>query len=481
MFTNQKGMFEIVAKDVMGRIGKIETPHGKIETPALMPVINPNMEFIEPSKLVKIGAEIVITNSYIIYRNRRLREIALKKGIHKLLNVNIPVMTDSGSYQLMIYGDVEVSNKEIIEFQKRIGSDIVVPLDIPTPPDAYYETAKRDLEETIKREREAVEICNGNFLLAIPLQGSTHWDLRRYSAKKASEIGGDLYAIGGIVPLMDSYRFDDAVKAVLEAKKYLPPSKPVHLFGVGHPMVFAMFVALGCDLFDSAAYALYAKDDRYLTPYGTEKLKDLQYFPCSCKICSDYTPEELRRIDKKEREVLIAEHNLIISFEEIRRVKQAIKQNELFELVEMRIRSHPYLVKAWRIVKHYFDLLEKYDPSAKQKFFYLGIESLMRPAIKRHHKKVLNVEIEKDEIVISSDLGVRADYYLKPVFGVVPAEMLEIYPAGHAEMPDNIEREAYEMAVEALKIFIEKNKKNGKKIKIILNDDWRKYLSEYEI
>ncbi len=469
-------MFEILDKDAMGRVGRLHTPHGVVETPALIPVINPNIDFISPRELKKMGAEILITNSYIIYRTPELREKALKKGVHGLLETTLPVMTDSGSYQLLVYGDVEVNNAEIVKFQEKIGSDIVVPLDVPTPPDADYQTAKSDLEETLRREREAVEIYEGDGLLALPVQGSTHWDLREKSAEEVSKIGGDVYPVGGVVPLMDTYRFEDVARAVLSAKRKLPPNKPVHLFGAGHPMVFALFVALGCDLFDSAAYALFAKDGRYLTPYGTEKISELNYFPCSCPVCVEYTPEEIRKMDQREREILIGKHNLYVSFEEMRRVKQAIKNNELFELVERRIRSHPYLIQAWRVVREYYDLMEKHDPSAKKVFFYLGPESNFRPAVRRHHERVLWIELEKDEIVISSDYGVKADFYLKPAFGPVPAELMESYPAGHAEIPSEVDEEGYRTAVEGLKKFIERNK--DKKIKLILDEKWRKFFDE---
>ena len=471
-------MFEVTDKDAMGRIGKLETPHGRVETPALMPVINPNIDFISPKELKRIGAEILITNSYIIYRTDELREKAEKRGVHSLLDTDLPVMTDSGSYQLLMYGEVEVTNEEIIRFQEKIGSDIVVPLDIPTPPDADYNTALRDLEETLRREKAAKETYGGRGLLALPIQGSTHWDLRRRSAEEAAKIGGDLYPIGGVVPLMDTYRFEDVARVVLSAKANLPPNKPVHLFGAGHPMVFALFVALGCDLFDSAAYALFAKDDRYLTPYGTEKLSEMNYFPCSCPVCLEYTPEELRKIEKKEREILLGKHNLYVSFEEIRRVKQAIKNNELFELVERRIRAHPYLIQAWRAIKDHYEVMEKYDPSAKKVFFYLGPESCLRPAVRRHQERVLRVKVEKSEIVISSDYSVKADFYLKPPFGVVPAELMESYPAGHAEVPEDIDDEAYRTAAEGLKKFIERHR--DKKIRLILDERWRKFYDEVQ-
>ncbi len=468
--------FEIVDKDVMGRICRIETPHGRIETPALLPVINPNIPLINAKEVVELGAEALITNAYILYRTAK--DEVLSKGLHSFLGVDVPIMTDSGSYQLMVYGDVEISNAEIINFQLAIGSDIIVPLDIPTPPDAERSTAERDLEITLEREREAAELVSGReSLLALPVQGSTHDDLRRAAAEKVKEIGGDVYPIGAVVPLMDAYRFADLARVILEVRSVIRV-EPVHLFGCGHPMLFAMSVALGCDLFDSAAYALYAKDDRYMTVHGTKKVSELNYFPCSCPVCRKYSPDDIREMSKSEREVLIAEHNLHVSFQEIENIKQAIKENSLFELVEKRIRAHPYLLAGWRLIKKYGQLIEEFDPRIKRRFLYCGVESIYRPAVKRHEEALLNVEFEGDEITVSTDLGRLADLYLRPVFGPVPSEMMESYPAGHAEMPPDefMENEAMESAVRILRRLMEVNA--DKRFIIYVTREWTEYTKD---
>jgi 7-cyano-7-deazaguanine tRNA-ribosyltransferase len=168
--------FELRHKDLMGRIGKLRTPHGVVETPTIMPVINPNLPSIEPGTMKKYGAEMLITNAYIIYRKRELHEAAVKRGVHALIGCDLPVMTDSGSYQLYEYKDVEVTNREIVEFQQQIGSDVCVPLDIPTPPHVPRERAVADLDETLRRLREAREIVEGSLLAGV-VQGATFIDL----------------------------------------------------------------------------------------------------------------------------------------------------------------------------------------------------------------------------------------------------------------------------------------------------------------
>ncbi|MHC1582656.1 MAG: tRNA guanosine(15) transglycosylase TgtA, partial [Candidatus Syntropharchaeia archaeon] len=371
--------FEIIKKDVMGRIGKLITPSGTIETPAIMPVIHPDGKIgVEEAKKVK--ADVIMCNAYIIYR--KFREEAIEKGIHRLLNWDKPIMTDSGSYQLSVYGGIEVSNAEIVEFEDKIGSDIGVPLDIPTPPDVGKERAEFDGKETLKRLKEAKEIRK-RMLIAGTIQGSNFPDLRERFAREVAEIGFDIYPIGGVVPLLENYRYGELVDVIIHAKKGIPPSSPVHLFGAGHPHMFSLAVALGCDLFDSAAYALYARDKRYLTQEKTYHIEDLEYLPCSCSVCSTFSKKEI-----KEDEKLLGQHNLEVTFEEMRLVKQCIRDGNLWELVERRCRAHPSLLEGLKRMMKYTGWIERYDPVTKGSFFYTGPESSRRTEVVRYSKRL---------------------------------------------------------------------------------------------
>ncbi len=229
-------IFEITHKACAGRIGRLETRHGIVETPTIMPVVNPNIQTIKPSELRKFGAEIIITNSYIIYRKAELREHARSEGLHSLIGFDGPIMTDSGSYQLSVYGEVEINNAEIVQFQQEIGSDIGVPLDIPTPPDIPRARAEEELGITYKRAKEAFGLKK-DMLLAAPVQGSTYPDLRERAAHELSMLDFDIYPLGAVVPLMESYRYSDLVDVIVASKKGLSPAAPVHLFGAGHPMM----------------------------------------------------------------------------------------------------------------------------------------------------------------------------------------------------------------------------------------------------
>ncbi|SFG58417.1 7-cyano-7-deazaguanine tRNA-ribosyltransferase [Halopelagius inordinatus] len=455
--------FEIRDGDVAGRIGELAVPRAgvTVETPALLPVVNPNIVTVSPARLQsEFGAEILITNSYIIKTNEHLREEALEVGLHEMLDFDGAIMTDSGSFQLAEYGDIDVTTDQILQFQRDIGTDIATPVDIPTPPDVSREQAERELDVTEQALRDAEEADTGDMLVNAPVQGSTYPDLRERAGRIADATDLDVFPVGAVVPLMNSYRYDDMVDAVAAAKRGLGADAPVHLFGAGHPMMFALAVALGCDLFDSAAYALYARDGRYLTAHGTEHLEDLDYFPCSCAVCSAYSPDELRETPSDERERLLAEHNLHVSFAEIRRVKQAIRAGELLELVEERARSHPAMLDGYRALLDHADQLEREDPASKGSFFYLSSESARRPEVVRHHDRLDRLDAEGRILLTeggkASGDAFDASWRVVPPFGPFPRALSETYPLT-AEVPERTDPTAYEMAAEGVARLAESN------------------------
>jgi 7-cyano-7-deazaguanine tRNA-ribosyltransferase len=425
--------FEITHKDVFGRIGKLDTPHGPIETPALLPVVNPNTALVAPKEMRQFGAAALITNAYIIYRNPRLKEAALSEGIHELLGFDGPIMTDSGSFQLATYGKIEIGSAEIVAFQRDIGSDIGTPIDIPTPPDVSFERALRELNVTLERIREAAAFCGAEMLLAAPIQGSTHLDLREQHARLLSTLNADVYPIGAVVPLMESYRYADLSSVIMACKAGLALNKPVHLFGAGHPMMFALAVALGCDLFDSAAYALYARAGRYMTASGTYQLNDLAYLPCSCPACAGGDPK------LTERE--LAEHNLWVSFAEINTIKQAIIDGQLWELVERRC-GYPALLQALRTIQKNCAPFEAIEP-LKWSFMYTSTESAERPDVARFLTKLTNIELTGRVLITTNRTQTRdmehefdTTLLMKAPFGPYPQELAETYPIGQSEVPD---------------------------------------------
>src|SRR4030043_108324 len=294
--------FETKEKDLLARIGKLKTKSGTVETPLLFPVINPNIQPVSPRRLKDdFGFEAVITNAYIL--KKRFQNKPIEQGLHKFLDFDGAVMTDSGAYQILVYGGVEVSQAEIVEYQERIGSDIATILDIPTGWKVTKPHAAETVEETIQRAKDFFKTKKRDDILWVgPVQGGRHLDLVASSAVEMGKLPFQVHALGSPTEVMEKYRFDVLVDMIMTAKMNLPVERPLHLFGAGHPFMFALAVALGGDFFDSAAYALYARENRYMTENGTWRLSEMDYFPCQCPNCTNQTPQEVMAKKPKQRE-----------------------------------------------------------------------------------------------------------------------------------------------------------------------------------
>ena len=163
--------FEVKEKDLLARIGKLKTKTATVETPLLFPVINPSIQPIPPKRLKEeFGFEAIITNAYIL--KKRYGDKVADEGLHKFLDYNGAVMTDSGAYQILVYGGVEVSQAEIVDYQERIGSDIATILDIPTGWNVTREHATGTVEETIRRAKDFFKVKTRDDILWVgPVQG----------------------------------------------------------------------------------------------------------------------------------------------------------------------------------------------------------------------------------------------------------------------------------------------------------------------
>jgi len=454
--------FELRDADGLGRIGELQVPRAGVtlETPALLPVINPHIRTVEPATLeAEFGADVLITNGYVLYQSDEYRDRALDEGLHEVLDFSGAIMTDSGSFQLSEYGEITVSNEEILRFQHAIGSDIGTPIDVPTPPDVDRERAERELATTQDRLEAAEGVDVGEMLVNAPVQGSTYPDLRESAAAHAYGSDLDVFPIGAVVPLMNGYRYGTMVEVVLAAKRGLGADAPVHLFGAGHPMTFALAVAAGCDLFDSAAYALYARDDRYLTVAGTHALEDLDYLPCACPVCADHTPAALRGLAGESREHRLAEHNLHVSYRELRTVKQAVRSGNLLELVERRSRGHPAMVDGYEALLDGADQLEAADPVSKGAFFHLSPASARRPEVQRHHDRLDRLAVAGEDVLLSEggdNSRFDETWRLEPPFGPYPPALSDSYPFT-AGRPARLDTAAYEAAAVGVTRLVEAN------------------------
>ena len=456
--------FEVKDRDLLGRIGRLRTKSGTVETPLLFPVVNPSLQIIPPRDIrERFGFEALITNAYIL--KKRFQDKPVENGVHRFLEFDGVVMTDSGAYQILVYGDIEVTPEEIVEYQERIGVDIGTILDWPTGWRVSRSHAEKTVEETLNRAEKLFEIKSRDDILWVgPIQGGRYLDLVAKSAVKMGMLPFQIHALGSPTEVMESYRFDVLVDMIMAAKMNLPIDRPLHLFGAGHPLMFSLAIALGCDLFDSAAYALYARENRYMTETGTARLEELEYFTCPCPECWGKNPRDVLEMSKRDRQTFLARHNLYSCLAEIKRIKQAIKEGKLWEHLEMRAHGHPALLQALKRLRKYEDFIERYSPAIKQSglFFYSFLD-LARPEVVRHRIRIIeryskprNTEIlllmpqtgnkpfhktklyKKVVKALKESLEEEAEkihicFYAAP-FGVVPEELDDVYPLSQNEV-----------------------------------------------
>ncbi|MFX1509880.1 MAG: tRNA guanosine(15) transglycosylase TgtA [Promethearchaeota archaeon] len=456
-------MIEIIHKDLLARIAKFRTKSGLVETPTFVPVVHPTKELIPPKKMFHdFNCQIIITNAYLLSKLGKI------KKIHDVLDFPGSIMTDSGAYQLLVYGDIQITPEEVIKFQEDIETDIAVILDVPTGGKATFAEAEYTVEETLRRATASISQRRDTDVLWVgPIQGGTYFNLVEKSARAINELDFSLYAIGSPTQLMEQYEFSKLVDLVLTAKSIISTEKPVHLFGAGHPLIFPLIVAMGCDMFDSAAYALFARNDRLLSSDGTYRLSELQENFCTCPTCSQYSISEMKQLERKKRVQVLAEHNLYICQNEIKRIKNAIREGRLWRLVESRLSSHPALVDAMNRLLNYQSLIEHSTPLTKRRAIYISSQwSLYQPEIIRHSEKIKQYilpEPQKNKLILFS-ASQKTPYhttkefkqfekiikaiiphapnlfdtiFVSPFFGLVPLEITSYYPLAQNLTPSS--------------------------------------------
>ena len=485
--------FEIQKTDLAARIGRMQTGHGTVETPAYVPVIHPAKQTIPASRIKEMGFEIVITNAYIT-RNTYGHDEAVRRGIHDIIKYDGAIMTDSGGYQVLEYGKVGVTPPEMAEFERGIRTDFAIPLDKPTGFGMKRDAAESYVRDTLRVSREALRAAggangdNGQTWIG-PIQGGEHRDLVARSTKSLVRMGFEMLALGSPVEFMESYEYRLLAEMIATAKRSMPHGIPLHLFGAGHPLTIPLAVALGCDTFDSASYILYAKHGRYMTEDGTRTLDEIEYFPCCCAVCSRYEPGELRLMPQEQRINNIAVHNLYAIKLEVDRTKQAITEGRLWEYVMKKSRAHPKLYEA---VTHLMTpspsslplssststsaptsastssqsspaspppdisgMFRAGTPQYKQKAAFLyGAEDQHRPEVAAYHDIVRKFRTRKSIVAITPESHTKPGYMSReyrelykrsresddvqfcqysPILGIIPIEISDVYPAAHHE------------------------------------------------
>ncbi len=424
-------MFQILHRDGLARIGELEINNKKITTPVLLPVIHPfkTDPWISAIKQMKLGG--VITNSYILKKGG----FQSGKDVHDLLGFPGLVMTDSGTFQEHMYGELKEGNIEMVKYQESIGSDIITIRDIFSEMDHSREKIREDLEENYRRGKEA--LTETERYIALPVHGGIYGDLRQESASMMGSLESEYFPIGGIVPLMERYMYAQVLDAILNSKMKLKSSSVIHAFGAGHPMFFPLLFLTGVDVIDSSAYIKYARDNRILTETGTVELKALSDELPASPYFDKYTAKELEAMSQDDRTIIIGLHNLYVSVKELDNIRQQIRSENIWNYAEYRSHSHPLLLEAFRKVLEYYEYTEKFEPhSRRTPLFYSGDESLRRPDIRRFIAKAVKqeggVRIDKKPYSYYSDVP---EAYVESQFGTVSMFLDETYPVAQSLFP----------------------------------------------
>lgn len=278
------------------------------------------------------GLDGCIVNSFFLYKQRDIRD-RFDEGLalRDYIDFDGLIVTDSGAFQGFTR-PCYLKNKTIIQFQDRIGADVIAPLDLVTPPGDKRNVAEKKLNSTLKRIEEGCQIVENSILAGVQ-QGGRFPDLRKRAIERLMEIGVKLIAIGSLVPFFNrNHRMDFVGRIMKDVRAIAGGGIPVHVYGAGDPVELPFMAALGGDIFDSSSYAQYAHDSWYMTPYGAvdsfQRLASGE-FVCPCPVCK--SNEDLSRVFSNVS--ALAKHNLWTICHTIVTIRQAQREGTLNDLL----------------------------------------------------------------------------------------------------------------------------------------------------
>ena len=374
--------FEILATDrhSKARQGRLPTAHGVIDTPAFMPVgTQGSVKGVSPRELRELKAQIVLGNTYHLFVRPGLDVIKHFGGLHKFMNWDGPILTDSGGYQIFSLAKLRKITEDGVEFQNHIdgarafispeiameiqaalGSDIAMALDecVPYPCDYDYaaqsaemttrwarrckewkqKNAERPTSNIQRRMAEPIKYqpSTTNSLLFGIVQGATFEDLRKASAQAIVDLDFDGYSIGGVSVGEPE---EEIMRAVESAQPFLPSDKPRYAMGLGTPPQLLEMIARGMDMFDCVLPTRLARNGTAFTSIGTLNLKNAEFAldkgpieeNCACYACTEFSRGYIRHLIKAEEILglrLITLHNLHFYLDLMRLARNRIENGE---------------------------------------------------------------------------------------------------------------------------------------------------------
>lgn len=353
-----------VCKQSGARYGILHTPHGDVETPMFMPVGTlATVKGISPEMLKEMHSQVILANTYHLWLRPGEDVIEKAGGLHKFMNYDGPMLTDSGGFQVFSLGKTRkieeegvkfksiidgsalfLSPEKAIEIQNKLGADIIMSFDECAPYPCTYEYMKDSMERTLrwaKRGKEAHKNTDKQALFGI-VQGGEYADLRERCAKELVKMDFPGYSIGGTSVGEPK---DVMYKMVDDAVKWLPEDKPRYLMGVGNPIDLIECAIRGIDMYDCVLPTRVARHGAVMTSMGrininNEKYK-YDYTPldpnCDCYTCKNYTKSYIRHLHKCDEifgKTLLSIHNVNFLLKLASDIRQAIKEDRLLDFKE---------------------------------------------------------------------------------------------------------------------------------------------------
>jgi queuine tRNA-ribosyltransferase len=346
-------------KQTGARLGRVHTPHGSFDTPVFMPVgTQASVKGMSPDEVKSIGAKIILGNTYHLYLRPSGEIIKKAGGLHGFMNWSLPILTDSGGFQVFSLANLRdikeegvtfrshidgskhfISPEKSIEIQNALGADIIMAFDECVPYPCEYEYAKKSMEMTTRwaiRCRNFHQNTEKQALFGI-IQGSTYEDLRRESAKQITSLDLPGYAIGGLSVGEPAEIMNDILEKTVP---FIPEDRPRYLMGVGSPDYLIDGSIRGIDMFDCVLPTRIGRNGTVFTSGGRIIVRDAKYAEdfspidpeCDCYACRNFSRAYIRHLFKC-REMfglrLATWHNLRFLVKLMENVRDAIKNDRL--------------------------------------------------------------------------------------------------------------------------------------------------------
>ncbi|MFQ9980180.1 MAG: tRNA guanosine(34) transglycosylase Tgt [Finegoldia magna] len=354
------------------RTGIIETNHGVIKTPVFMPVgTRATVKAMNNDELKSIGSQIILSNTYHLYLKPGQEIIRKADGLHKFMNWDRPILTDSGGFQVFSLSKTRkiteegvqfrshidgskhfISPEKSMEIQNDLGSDIMMAFDECVPYPSSYEYTEDSMKRTLrwlKRCKDYHKNTDRQNLFGI-IQGGMYKDLREYSAKKTIDFDLPGYAIGG---LSVGEPRDLMIELLDFTTDFMPENKPRYLMGVGTPDYLFEAVEHGVDMCDCVLPTRIARNGTALTSKGKLVVKNAKYKDdfapldenCDCYACKNHTRAYIRHllnVDEILGARLLSIHNLRFLIKMMENIRKSIEEDRYLEFKDEFYRNYGY-------------------------------------------------------------------------------------------------------------------------------------------